>query len=430
MPSLFRCRVFLPPLSRDIYGVISSSWCLITTGQAGYFVKAIELLQEMQHAGVGPNEFTLTTVLAACSNLVALDQGRWIHACINKARIKLNDRLLASLIDMYAKCGEIDFAFELFNVQDSPKQTVRPWNAMITGYAIHGYADKAIELFEKMKEDNIVPDKVTFVSLLAACSHGKLVEMGKLYFDSMTKTYGIEPEIEHYGCMVDLFSRAGLLQEAEEIISNMPMNPDVAIWGALLGACRIHKDIERGERIGMLMKELGPKHTGCHVLLANIYSGNGRWHDARGVRNSIEMSGERKIPGCSSIEVDGKFYEFLVGDRSNPQTNQIYSCLEEIVAKLKERGYVPELGEALLDADEEDKETALTIHSEKLAIAFGLLNTRPRTRIRIVKNLRVCLDCHLLTKFISKVYDREIIVRDRVRFHHFKDGSCSCGDYW
>ncbi|KAK8971316.1 Pentatricopeptide repeat-containing protein [Platanthera guangdongensis] len=405
------------------------SWSTMIAGyvQTGWFLKAMQLFQKMQLAGVRPNEFTLATILAACANIVALDQGRWIHAFMIRTRIKLNDRLLASLIDMYSKCGEVRFAFSLFDKAGSLKHTVRPWNTMLTGLAIHGYSSQAIELFERMKEeDDVVPDRVTFVSLLTACSHGRLVERGKLYFDMMKNSYNIEPGLEHYGCMVDILGRSGRLREAEEIISSMPMLPDTAAWGALLGACRIHNDAKRGERIGKLIGE----HVGCHVLLANAYSGQGRWNDAEAVRKKIEKYGGRKIPGCSSIEVDGIFHQFLVGDRSHPQTEFIYSFLDEMSVKLKVAGYVPDFGEALVDVDDEDKETALSRHSEKLAIAFGLLNTTPGTLIRVVKNLRVCLDCHRATKFISKVYGREIVVRDRIRFHHFRDGSCSCGDYW
>ncbi|XP_008797548.2 pentatricopeptide repeat-containing protein At3g62890-like [Phoenix dactylifera] len=408
------------------------SWSTVIAGyvQVGCFVEAMELFREMQLAGATPNEFTLTTVLAACANLVALDQGRWIHIYINKARIKMNDRLLAGLIDMYAKCGEVESAWKLFNDQTNTKRTVRPWNAMLSGFAIHGRSDEAVKLFERMKKINVLPDKVTFVSLLNACSHGRLVHQGRLYLSSMKSVHGIDPEIEHYGCMVDLLGRAGLLKEAEEMISTMPMAPDTVIWGALLGACCIHGDIEMGKRIGKLISEVEPKHVGCHVLLANIYSGSRRWNDARDVRKHLEIANGRKTPGCSSIELNGMFYQFLVGDRSHPQTKQIYSFLDEMAIKLKIAGYTPEVGEVLLDIDEEDRETALSRHSEKLAIAFGLMNTSSGTPIRIVKNLRVCRDCHHATKFISKVYDREIIVRDRIRFHHFKDGYCSCKDYW
>ena len=394
-------------------------------------MEALDLFHKMLQAGPKPNEFTVVSALVACANLVALDQGRWIHVYIDKGEIKMNEKLLASLIDMYAKCGQIESALKVFFNERGLRRKVWPWNAMIGGFAMHGKSKEAIDIFEQMKIEKVSPNKVTFVALLNACSHGNMIDEGRGYFESMATSYGIEPEIEHYGCMVDLLGRAGFLKEAEEIISSMPMAPDAAIWGALLSACRIHKDMKRAERIGKIVKELGPNHIGCHVLLANIYSASRRWNEAKMVRENIKLNGRKKIPGCSSIELNGMFHQFLVGDRSHPQTKQLYLFLDEMTAKLKIAGYFPEFGEVLLDIDdEEDKETALSMHSEKLAIAFGLMNTAPGTPIRIVKNLRVCGDCHQATKFISKVYDREIIVRDRIRYHHFKNGICSCKDYW
>lgn len=394
-------------------------------------MEALDLFHTMLQAGPKPNEFTLVSALVACANLAALDQGRWIHVYIDKGEIKMNEKLLASLIDMYAKCGQIESASKVFFNEHGLRRKVWPWNAIIGGFAMHGKSKEAIDIFEQMKIEKVSPNKVTFVALLNACSHGNMIDQGRGYFKSMATSYGIEPEIEHYGCMVDLLGRAGFLKEAEEIISSMPMAPDAAIWGALLGACRIHKDMKRAERVGKIVKELDPNHIGCHVLLANIYSASRRWNEAKMVREKIKLNGRKKIPGCSSIELNGVFHQFLVGDRSHPQTKQLYLFLDEMTAKLKIAGYFPEFGEVLLDIDdEEDKETALSKHSEKLAIAFGLMNTAPGTPIRIVKNLRVCGDCHQATKFISKVYDREIIVRDRIRYHHFKNGICSCKDYW
>ncbi|XP_042513997.1 pentatricopeptide repeat-containing protein At5g48910-like [Macadamia integrifolia] len=409
------------------------SWSTVLAGyvQVGCFVEAMELFCKMLQTGPSPNEFTLASALAACANLVALDQGRWIHTYIDRSGIKMNEQLLASLIDMYAKSGEIEFASKVFYNEARPKQTVWPWNAMISGFAIHGMSEEAINVFEQMKMKSVAPNKVSFIALLNACSHGRLVEEGQRYFKSMKGSYGVEPEIEHYGCMVDLLGRAGFLKEAEDFILTMPMAPDTIIWGALLGACRIHGNTEMGGRIGKIIREKDPNHMGCHVLLANMYSTSGSWNEAKLVREKIEIVGTKKTPGCSSIELNGLFHQFLVGDRSHPQTKQIYAFLDEMTTKLKIAGYVPEIREVLLDIDdEEDKETALSRHSEKLAIAFGLINTEPGTTIRIVKNLRVCGDCHEATKFISKVYDREIIVRDRIRFHHFRGGLCSCKDYW
>ncbi|XP_057761915.1 pentatricopeptide repeat-containing protein At5g66520-like [Arachis stenosperma] len=408
------------------------SWSTIIAGyvQVGCFMEALDFFHMMLQVGTKPNEYTLVSALTACSNLVALDQGKWIHVYSGRSEIKMNEKLLASIIDMYAKCGDIESASRVFN-EHNLKRKVWPWNAMIGGFAMHGKPNEALSVFEQMKVENVSPNRVTFIALLNACSHGHMVEQGKSYFRLMVSDYGINPEIEHYGCMVDLLSRAGLLKEAEEMISGMPMAPDVAIWGALLNACRIYKDMQRGYRIGKIIKEMDPDHIGCHVLLGNIYSTSRRWNEARMLREKNENSDRKKVPGCSSIELNGTFHQFLVGDRSHPQSKELYSFLDEMTTKLKIAGYVPEFGELLLDIDdEEDKETALSIHSEKLAIAFGLMNTAPGTPIRIVKNLRVCVDCHKATKFISKVYKRVIIVRDRTRYHHFKNGVCSCKEYW
>ncbi|KAL2325406.1 hypothetical protein Fmac_024464 [Flemingia macrophylla] len=409
------------------------SWSSIIAGyvQVGCFMEASDFFHKMLQIGPKPNAHTLVSALSACSNLVALDQGKWIHAYTGRAGIKMNERLLASIIDMYAKCGEIESASRVF-FEHKVKQKVWPWNAMIGGFAMHGKPNEAINIFEQMKAEKVSPNKVTFISLLNACSHGYMVEEGKLYFRLMVSDYAIAPEIEHYGCMVDLLGRASLLKEAEDMISSMPMAPDIAIWGSLLNACRIYKDMERGYRIGKIIKDMDPNHIGCHVLLSNIYSTYGRWNEARMLREKNEISsGRKKIPGCSSIELKGTFHQFLVGDRSHPQSREIYSFLDEMTIKLKSAGYVPELGELLHDIDvEEDKETALSVHSEKLAIAFGLMNTEHGTPIRIIKNLRVCGDCHQATKFMSLVYNRVIIVRDRTRYHHFRDGICSCKDYW
>lgn len=396
------------------------------------FTEAIELFHDMLRRGPPPNEFTLVSALAACANLLALDQGKWIHVYIDKQGFKLQGRLLASLIDMYAKCGEIDSAYRIFNISDSGKKTIWPWNAMIGGFAMHGCSNEAIKLFERMRlVTHIAPNKITFISLLTACSHGNMVEEGRRYFKTMASSYGVEPEIEHYGCMVDLLGRAGLLKEAEDMVLTMPIEPDTVIWGALLGACRVHRNTEIGERVGKNIRQLDPSNVGCHVLLANMYSTSGRWTKAKVVREGVEIGDMKKIPGCTSIELNGMVHQFLVGDRSHPQTEQIYLFLDDMTAKLKHAGYVPQTGEVLLDiCDEEDKETALSRHSEKLAIAFGIINTVPGTPIRIMKNLRVCSDCHEATKFISKVYNRELIVRDRLRFHHFRDGLCTCNDYW
>jgi pentatricopeptide repeat protein len=302
---------------------------------------------------------------------------------------------------------------------------------MISGYAMHGYANEVFKLFEEMKHSGIRADHITLVGVLSACSRAGLVDEGYEYFNCMSNYYNITPVMEHYSCMVDLLGRAGRLEEALDFINNMPIKPDASVWSCLLGACRIHNNIELGELAAEHVFELDSKNAGNYVLLSNIYAAAGRWDDIERVRKLMKDRGVKKTPGYSWIKVDKQVHAFLVGDRSHPQMQEIYMELERLSSEMKMAGYVANTRFVLNDVKEEEKEQILlNHHSEKLAIAFGLLNTPPGTTIRVVKNLRVCGDCHTATKFISKIVAREIVVRDANRYHHFKDGQCSCCDYW
>lgn len=244
------------------------------------------------------------------------------------------------------------------------------------------------------------------------------------------KLHSIKPTVKHYACMVDLFGRAGRLEEALKFIESMPFEPDFVIWGALFCACRAHKNIEMAELASERLLQLDPKHAGSYVFLSNIYAGAGRWEDVERVRNTMKSRHVEKPPGWSFIEVQGRVHSFIAGDQSHVLTEGIYRKLEELAACAKEQGYIPNTGWVLHNIEEEEKEDALGSHSEKLALAFGLISTPSGSVIRIVKNLRVCGDCHSLMKFASRMFEREIVLRDIKRFHHFKDGACTCGDYW
>lgn len=391
--------------------------------------EALGLFQRMLQSNIEPTDVTFLSILPACASLGALDLGKWIHAYIDKNfQYSDNISIWTSLIDMYAKCGSIEAAQQVFN--SMKHRSLASWNAMISGLAMHGLAEKALELFSRMTNEGYKPDNITFVGVLSACSHAGLLDLGRQYFSSMVQDYAISPDLQHYGCMVNLLGRAGLFDEAEALIQNMEMKPDGAIWGSLLGACRVHKRVELGESVAKHLFELEPENPGVYVLLSNIYAGAGRWDDVARIRTLLNNKGMKKVPGCSSIEVDRVVHEFLVSDKVHPRCKEIYDMLNEVDTLLEKAGFVPDTSEVLQDMDEEWKEGALSHHSEKLAIAFGLISTKPGTTIRIVKNLRVCGNCHSATKLISKIFNREIIARDRNRFHHFKDGSCSCNDFW
>lgn len=250
------------------------------------------------------------------------------------------------------------------------------------------------------------------------------------FFNSMKYEYGIEPKVEHYGCMVNLLGRAGHLEEAYQLVKNMKIEPDPVLWGTLLGACRLHRNVALGEEIAEFLMSRNIASSGTYILLSNIYASAGNWDGVAKARTWMKESGVHKEPGCSSIEVHNKVHEFLAGDLRHPKSKEIYKMLEEINGWLKGQGYTPRTDTVLHDIGEKQKEKSLEVHSEKLALAFGLISTEPGTAIKIVKNLRVCLDCHAVTKLISKITGRKIVMRDRNRFHHFVNGSCSCGDYW
>jgi pentatricopeptide repeat protein len=405
------------------------SWTAMIAGYAynGQALEALKLFQEMKLAGVKPDAKTFASVLPACASMVALDQGIEIHEEIVTRGFQSDVFLEGALVDMYAKCGNIKKAREIFD--DMHKRDVTSWTAMIGGYAMHGYGQEALKLFEQMQHSGIKPNHITLICVLTACCHVGLVKKGKEYFDSMSQYYKITPVMEHYGCMVDLLARAGYLDEAEDFISKMPIKPDASVWCCLLGACRTRNNVELGERAAERIFELEPTNAAPYVLLSNIYASAGRWDDIERVRKMMKEKGVMKRPGCSSIEVNKRLHAFTAGG-SHPQMNKIYAKLETLSMQIKAAGYVPNTRFVLNDVEEEQKEQFLYNHSEKLAIAFGLINTNPGDVIRVIKNLRVCGDCHSAIKFISKVFTRVIIVRDTSRYHHFKDGLCSCGDYW
>lgn len=403
------------------------AWCVVN----GEYEEGIAVFREMLASQeCQPDRVTLVSVISAIAYLGALAQGLWAHAYVCRKGIEVDERLSSALINMYSKCGFIEGSVYVFE-NSCAMRSVDTWNAMFAGFTANGCSERALELFTRIESTGLVPNKVTFNSVLNACSHGGFVKEGVRCFKRMTKVYGIEPDIAHYGCMVDLFCRAGLFEKAEKMIQMMPMEPDAAMWKALLGACRTHKNFELGKKAGHRLIEAAPNDHAGYVLLSNIYALDGNWKGVHKVRKLMLDRGVQKVPGSSSIELDGVIHEFISGDKSHSRKKDVYDMLSEMCQQLKIAGYIPDTSQVLLDIDDEDvKESSLALHSEKLAIAFGLISTAPGTPIRVVKNLRVCGDCHNAIKLLSKIYERCIIVRDANRFHHFREGSCSCEDYW
>lgn len=303
------------------------------------------------------------------------------------------------------------------------------WNAMLFASAQHAHTDRTFDLFRQMQNAQMKPDFITFVCVLYNCSHSGLVKEGQNYFKLM-KTFGIEPGAQHYACLVDLLSRAGKLQDAVAIIKDMPIEPTESVWGALLKGCRIHGNTELAAFVADRVFQLGPISSGMSILLSNAYAAAGRFEEAAKARKMLRDRGVKKETGLSWVEEGNRVHAFTSGDRRHPKTKEIYQKLEELGEKMEQAGYVADTSFVLREVGSEEKNLAIRYHSERLAIAFGLISFPPERPIRVMKNIRICGDCHTAIKFMSKCSGRTIILRDYNRFHRFDDGKCSCNDYW
>uniref|UniRef100_A0A0E0L346 DYW domain-containing protein n=1 Tax=Oryza punctata TaxID=4537 RepID=A0A0E0L346_ORYPU len=255
-------------------------------------------------------------------------------------------------------------------------------------------------------------------------------EEGQQYFDSMVSDHKISSTMDHYACMVDLYSCAGKLDETINLIGDMPFPAGAMVWRTLLGARRVHKNVELGKFAADKLLSLEPHDSATYVLLSNIYAAAGKWKERDEVRKLMDSRKGKKEAGRSWMQIKNKVHSFIAFDKSHPMSDQIYAKLEVIITRLKQECYSPNTSFVLHDIAEDQKEAMLVAHSERLALAFGLTATPPGTPLQIVKNLRVCGDCHMVMKVVSMIEDREIIMRDCSRFHHFNAGACSCGDFW
>ncbi|XP_031286313.1 pentatricopeptide repeat-containing protein At3g46790, chloroplastic-like [Pistacia vera] len=413
-----------------VKNVVSWSAMIACYARNGMAFEALEIFREMimETHDSNPNSVTMVSVLQACAALAALEQGKLIHAYILRRGLDSILPVISALVTMYARCGKLELGQRVFDQME--KRDVVSWNSLISSYGVHGFGMEAIKIFKDMICHGIQPSPVSFVSVLGACSHAGLVEEGKMLFESMRKEHMISPSVEHYACMVDLLGRANKLEEAAKIIEDMRIEPGPKVWGSLLGSSRIHCNVELAERASKRLFDLEPTNAGNYVLLADVYAEANMWDEVKRVKKLLEVRGLQKVPGRCWIEVKRKMYSFASVDEFNPQVEKLHALLIKLSSEMKEEGYVPQTKVVLYDLDREEKERIVLGHSEKLAVAFGLINTSKGETIRITKNLRLCEDCHSFTKFISKFANKEILVRDVNRFHHFRDGVCSCGDYW
>ncbi|XWS58627.1 hypothetical protein CRYUN_Cryun08bG0051000 [Craigia yunnanensis] len=418
------CRVFnLLPQRDDI------SWNSIIAGcvQNGMFDEGLKLFRQMLMAKVKPREVSFSSIMPACAYLTTLHLGKQLHGYIIRGGFDGNVFIASSLVDMYAKCGNIKAARWVFDHMEH--RDMVSWTAIIMGHAMHGHAHDALSLFKQMEMDGVKPNYISFIAVFTACSHAGLTDEAWRYFNSMSQNHGITPGLEHYAAMADLLGRAGKLEEAYEFISSMHITPTGSIWSTLLSACRVHKNLELAEKVVKEIFKVDPQNVGAYILMSNIYAAARRWKDAAKMRIFMKKKGIRKEPACSWIEVKNSIHTFISGDKSHPLYNRIYKALKDLLEQIEREGYIPDTSEVFHDVEEEQKKYLLFSHSERLALAFGIISTPAGTTIRITKNIRVCVDCHTAIKFMSKIVQREIIVRDNSRFHHFKDGKLRVQSY-
>ncbi|XP_015615229.1 pentatricopeptide repeat-containing protein At3g24000, mitochondrial [Oryza sativa Japonica Group] len=420
--------------STNIFNSITNknivSWNAIIAAnvQLGHGEEALKLFIDMQHAGNKLDRVCLAECLSSCASLASLEEGMQLHGLGMKSGLDSDSYVVNAAMDMYGKCGKMD---EMLQVV--PDQAIRPqqcWNTLISGYAKYGYFKEAEETFKQMVATGRKPDYVTFVALLSACSHAGLVDKGIDYYNSMASSFGVSPGIKHCVCIVDLLGRLGRFAEAEKFIEEMPVLPNDLIWRSLLSSSRTHKNLEIGRKTAKKLLELDPFDDSAYVLLSNLYATNARWADVDKLRSHMKTININKRPACSWLKLKNEVSTFGIGDRGHKHAEKIYAKLDEMLLKLREVGYIADTSSALHDTDEEQKEQNLWNHSEKLALAYGLIVVPEGSTVRIFKNLRVCSDCHLVFKLVSMVFNREIVLRDPYRFHHFKVGSCSCSDFW
>ncbi|XP_047940318.1 pentatricopeptide repeat-containing protein At5g04780, mitochondrial-like isoform X2 [Salvia hispanica] len=378
------------------------TWSSMMAGfvQNDLYEEAFRLFLTAQRNGVKMNVFMISSVLCASAALAALVQGKQVHAVVCKAGFGANEYVVSSLVDVYARCGSINQSHSVFS--EAEKRNVILWNTMISGFARHARPLEAMMLFEKMQQAFLYPNE----------------------------EQGLNPGAVHYLCMVDILGRTRRIDEAKDMIEKMPFEATASMWGSLLASCRVHKNVEVAEVAARKLFKIEPNNAGNHVLLSNVYAASGRWDDVASARKLLKSSEVKKERGKSWIEIKDSVHSFMVGERSHPRMGEIYARLDDLLEEMEKSGFRGLVEHDLHDVEDECKRELLKHHSEKLAFTFGLMCLPWFVPIRIMKNLRICGDCHQFMKVASAVTGREIVVRDNNRFHHFREGVCSCGEFW
>jgi len=416
-----------------VRNVVSWTSMITTYSQNGQGHLALQLFREFNHIRMNkPNHFMLCSAVTACASLGRLGSGKITHGVVIRLGHDTSDVVASALVDMYAKCGCVSYSDKVFRRIVNP--SVVPYTSMIVGAAKYGLGTLSLRLFQEMVDRRIKPNDITFVGVLHACSHSGLIDKGLELFNSMNEKYGVMPDARHYTCIVDMLGRVGRIDEAYQLAKSVQVGSegDALLWGTLLSASRLHGRVDIAIEASNQVIKSNQQVAAAYVTLSNTYALAGDWENAHNLRSKMKRTGVYKEPGSSWLEIKDSTYLFHAGDLSKcSQKREILSLLRELEGRMKERGHVGvTTGLVFVDVEEESKEEIVSLHSEKLALAFGLLNTSKGITIRIMKNLRMCRDCHEAFKLISDIVEREFVVRDVNRFHHFKNGSCTCGDFW
>ncbi|EFJ34120.1 hypothetical protein SELMODRAFT_83339 [Selaginella moellendorffii] len=427
-------------VARDIFrkmqrrDQVSMNVMIATFAQQGLGKESIQVFREMDLEGLPQDDTTFASVITACSCCGALEFGKRIHKrvvepVLGRKCCLPNVVVETALVSMYGKCGTLEQAKAVFKAMTT-KNSVS-WNAMLAACAHQGQGDEAAAFLRAAACEGVELDSASFISVLIACSHSGMLEVAYDHFQLMLSDFDLVPAAENYRCMVDLLARSGRLGDADELMNSMPFSPDAIAWRTLLGGCRVQGSLENAASAAEQAFNLEPQNTAPYTLLSSLYSATGKKDELVELRSSMKERGLRKlVPGRSVIEVHGRVHEFVAGDSSHPQIDKILRELDILNVELKQAGFVPSTDGVVHDLKTEDKEEILALHSEKLAVAFGLISTKSGIPLLVLKNLRVCSDCHGAIKLISKLRSRVITVRDANRFHRFQSGTCSCGDYW
>lgn len=404
-------------------------WNTLIGGYAlnGYSEKALNMYHDMQSSGFKLDHFALSMIMGLCARLASLECAKQAHAGLIRQGFGSDMVANTALIDFYSKWGRMEQAQRVFD--SMPSKNLLSWNALIAGYGNHGRGEEALERFEQLLRERLRPNHVTLLAVLSACSYSGLFKSGWKFFQSMGREHSVKPRAMHFACMIELLGRKGLLDEAFALIKAAPFEPTENMWAALVTASRAHGNLQLGKFAVERLCLLEPEKCVNYVVLLNIYMRSGNLKEAAAVVQTMKRRGLRMGHPFSWIEVKSQSYAFQSRDKSHPQRKEICQKVYSLIKEISKLGYIPDVKTLLPDVNEQEQHN-VSYHSEKLALAFGLISTPGWMPLQIVQSHRICNDCHNAFKLIARVTRREIVVRDGSRFHRFKDGNCSCGDYW